>query len=252
MKYKEYIIYSAKAQLKAELARSRIGWIWWILEPTMYMFIYFFVFTVIFQRQTEYVGAMINIGLQYWTFFSHCLLASTGLIRKNYSVLSKVYIPKYILVLSTMLVNLFKMMFAALPVALILCWYHVHLTWAALQVIPVTLIFFLVVFAVCCIVMHIGVYFQDVERIVPIIVRMLFFLSGVFYPIDEKLGEKLAEYMLRLNPFGAVITDVRGALLYGTSCHWTQIGTHALVFLLLAVIGVMLVQKKESQYIKVV
>ena len=101
-KYSNYIIYATKATLKGELDGSRIGWIWWILEPVIFMLIYMFVFSVVFQRTTEYLVAFIFIGISIWRFFNGTVQNSVQLIKRNRNVISKVYLPKFALVLIMM------------------------------------------------------------------------------------------------------------------------------------------------------
>lgn len=250
IKYREYIWYSAKAQLKSELSSSMIGWIWWILEPTLYMVIYFYVFTVVFKRQTEYVVAVINIGLLYWRFFNNCLLTCTKLIKKNRTIISKVYLPKFVFVCSVMLVNLFKMVCAFVPVIILLIWYRIPFSWQMFQIIPLTLAYYVIVFSACCWFMHIGVYFPDVERVLPIALRMLFYLSGVFYPIDAKLDNKAAEYMLKFNPVATVITSVRDSMLFSRPVHANELIIQTSLFIILGIIGIITIKNYESKYIK--
>ena len=52
-KYYSYAKYSAKAELKAEVAGSYLNWVWWILEPVCLMFIYAFIFGFIFSARDE-------------------------------------------------------------------------------------------------------------------------------------------------------------------------------------------------------
>ncbi len=251
-KYREYILFSAKAQLKSELANLSLGWLWWILEPTFFMLVYWFVYTVIFHRQTEYIAAVINIGVMYWSFFSKCATSSVNLIRRNSSILSKVSIPKFIFVCTIMAVNGFKMVCAILPLIGFMTFYGIRVSWGILYVIPATISFFVMVFVLCCWFMHIGVYIKDIERVVPLVLRVLFFLSGVFYPIDVRLGAELADIMLKINPFATIITDARGAILYGLPSHWIHLGVHFAIFVVMGIIIIALIKKYESQYIKLV
>ena len=72
-KYYRYAVYSAKAELKAEVAGSYLNWVWWILEPICLMLIYTFIIGVVFDAREEYYTAFIYIGLTVWTFFNQIL-----------------------------------------------------------------------------------------------------------------------------------------------------------------------------------
>ena len=43
-KYWKYSFFSAKTQLKAEVANSYLNWLWWIIDPLSFMLIYTFIF----------------------------------------------------------------------------------------------------------------------------------------------------------------------------------------------------------------
>ena len=49
-----YAIYSAKSELKSEVANSYLNWIWWVLEPFCFMLIYAFIFGVVFNASEHY------------------------------------------------------------------------------------------------------------------------------------------------------------------------------------------------------
>ncbi len=251
-KYSAYIRYSAKAQLNAELANSWLGGIWWVLEPVMYMFVYMFVFTVVFQRETQYSVAFITLGLAYWRFFNNTVQASITLVKRYRAVISKVYIPKFIFICALMLVNAIKMLFSLIPVAVLMVWYQVPLTWHIPALIPVTLVLFVLTFGISCLFMHIGVYVEDLDRLMKVMLQLLFYFSGVFYPINELVEPWLAQLMFTVNPIALVLFESRNALLYGVSCQWGLLGVYLLLGIVIAHIGVRIIYKSESKYIKVI
>lgn len=106
-----------------------MNWVWWILEPVCLMFIYAFIFGFIFSAREKYFTAFIYIGLAIWTFFNQNLKNSVTIIKKNKGLVSKVYLPKFILLESKMFVNGFKMLVSFAIVVVLMVYYHVHLTW---------------------------------------------------------------------------------------------------------------------------
>ena len=93
-KYYKYAIYSAKAELKSEVADSYLNWLWWIVEPFCFMLIYTFVFGVVFKNNTPYFASFVFIGLTAWDFFNRMINGSVKLIINNRDLVTKVYIPK--------------------------------------------------------------------------------------------------------------------------------------------------------------
>lgn len=251
-KYSAYMVYSARAQLNAELANSWLGGIWWVLEPVLYMLVYMFVFTVVFQRQTQYSVAFITLGLAYWRFFNNTVQASITLVKRYRAVISKVYLPKFAFVCSQMLVNGFKMLFSLIPVAVLMVWYRVPLTWHIPALIPVTAVLFVLTFGISCICMHIGVYVEDLDRLMKVMLQLLFYFSGVFYPINELVEPWLAQLMFTVNPIALILFEARNALLYGVPCQWGLLTVYLLIGIGIALLGVRTIYKSESKYIKVI
>ena len=73
------------------------------------MLIYVFVFGYVFKNNTPYFASFVFIGLTAWEFFNRMVSGSVKLIINNRDLVTKVYIPKYILLLSKSFTYLFKM-----------------------------------------------------------------------------------------------------------------------------------------------
>lgn len=250
-KYWGYMFYSAKAQLKAELANSWLGSLWWVLEPSLNMLIYMFVFTVVFRRTTTYVVAFIVLGLSYWRFFNTTVISSITLMKRYRAVISKTYIPKYILLGSGMMVNGFKLLCSYVPLIALMFYYQVPLSIHMLAILPITAVLFLLTFGFSCLCMHVGVYLEDLQKLMTIILQMVFYFSGVFFPINELLEANMAKAIFASNPMALILYEARNSLLYAVPCQWDLIGIWAVVAVALSVLGIAVIYKSESRYIKV-
>ena len=136
-KYASYIFYSAKAELKSEVANSILNWIWWILEPLCFMGIYAFVFTIFFKGSVKYIAAFIFLGITIWEFFNVMLKTSVRLVQSNKPIVSKVYVPKYILIIEKLLRNGFKTLISLAIVVILMVIYRVPLSWQMLWAVPI-------------------------------------------------------------------------------------------------------------------
>ena len=118
-KFRKYVIYSGKSGLKSEVAGSHLGWIWWILEPSLFCGVYWFVFGVIYGNKTDYFPAFIFVGLSLWNYFNKAITDSVSIIHNHQAVVTKVYMPKYMLLLSDQMRLFFKLLISlAICVAL--------------------------------------------------------------------------------------------------------------------------------------
>lgn len=249
-KYWRYILHSTQAQLKNEVAGSFLNWLWWILDPLLFMLVYTFVFTIVFGKKQEYLCAFIFIGYTTWTFFNRSVLASVKTIKKYQPVLSKVYLPKFILLITNIMVQGFKMLVGYGLIFIAMALYHVPLTYHIIWMIPYFMLWGLYTFGLSCIFLHCGVYVEDLSNIVNVLLRLLFYLTGIFYNPEKQL-EGFARYaLIHFNPSCFMVTELRNMMLYGKGptlswfCFWL------VVAVVLCVIGVKLIYKYERRYVK--
>ncbi len=250
-KYASYIVYAAKSELRSEVAGSYLNWLWWILEPLCFMGIYAFIFSIFSSSKVAYLTAFIFIGITVWEFFNKMLTVSVKLVRSNKPIVSKVYLPKYVLVLVKMLVNGFKTFINFVIVALLMILYKVPLTLQTLWFIPVLISFLIFTFGMCINFLHFGVYIEDLSNITKIGLRVVFYTSGVFYNLADRLAATTGYWLLRINPIAMYLNDARNTLLYGTAPNFLWLGLWTVVGIALSICGILIIQKNENNYVKV-
>lgn len=251
-KYWNYMVYEAKSQLKAEVANSYLNWIWWILEPLLLMLVYAFVFGFLFKHKEENYNVFIFIALALWDNFNRCIKASITIVKRNKSIVSKVYLPKYALIISNMMVNTFKMFICLLIVFGMLLYHHISIDWHALEMIPIianTLIF---TFGCCCILAHMGVFIEDMSNVINILLRFMFYLTGIFYNIGTSIPKPYSDILLSCNPIALFIDALRNCILEKISPNWILMLIWLVIGLILSVLGVANIYKNENTYVKVI
>ena len=82
-KYWKYTQYAAKSQLKSEVASSYLNWLWWILDPLLFMLVYTFIALIVFKKSVEYFPVFVFIGLTCWNFFNKCVLGSVKVVKQS-------------------------------------------------------------------------------------------------------------------------------------------------------------------------
>ena len=143
-KYSKYIKYSTKSQLKAEVTGSYLSWIWLFLEPICFMLIYTFLAIVVFNSSVEYFPIFVFIGLTVWNLFSKTLVSSVKLVLANRDTVTKVYVPKFILLLTRMCVNSVKFFISFMLVIICMIVYQVPISINVLYFIPIFIILFII------------------------------------------------------------------------------------------------------------
>ena len=220
------------------------------------MLLYTFVFGVLFNSSKQYFPLFVFIGITVWDFFNRMLTASVKSIKNNKPIVSKVYIPKYMLILVKAYVNGFKMLVSFGVIAVMMLVFQVPLSWNILFIVPILLTLFMVTFGICTILLHFGVYVDDLANVLKIFLRMMFYLTGVFYDLHEKLGARfgsgIADLITECNPVAVMLASMRRVMLYGELPHYKWMIAWFIVGILLSYFGIRLIYKNENSYVKVI
>ncbi len=251
-KYKNYMLYATWAELKTEVINSYLGFLWMILEPLAFMLIYTFIANVVFKSNVQYFPVFVFIGLSIWNFFNKMIVASVKLVATNRDTVTKVYLPKFVLLLVKMGVNLFKMGVSFLLVFLFMAIYRVPITWNVLWFIPIIITVILFTFGACTLVMHFGVFAEDLTNLINIAMRFIFYLTGVFFDLSTRIHNVVYRtILLDLNPLANFIFNMRNVLIYESAPvgFWTLIWFFA--GLGLSALGIRTIYKYENTYVKV-
>ncbi len=252
---KEYMFfcrYMAKTSLKAEVANSYLNWIWWVLEPIASMLVYYVIFFHILGRGQQYYIVFIYTGQLVWSYFDRCMLFDVQAIRLNRDIVTKIYVPKPMLLLSNMLFNSFKMLISVGILVILMIFQKVPPTPYILFVIPMLLVLQLLTFGFGLILMHFGVFVDDLAHAMRIFLHVVFYLTGVFYDLESILPGRLGGILVRINPMASVIRNLRQALLYGQAPDILMTLVWAGIGCLLCLIGLHLSYKYENTYVKII
>ena len=249
--YWEYAIYAGKAELKADVAQSHLSWLWWILDPLCFMLVYTFVAQIVFGRGEQYFSAFIFVGYTSYKLFEGTLKASVRLVASSKSIVSKVYLPKHILLLSKMYVKGFEFCISFMLVFGTMVLYWVPLSWHVFEFIPLVILLFIMTYALSTFLMHFGVYVEDLANVIKVLLRLLFYMSGIFYSLPNRISDPLLLAILaKWNPIAFIIDQMRNVLLYQTGLNWKYYFMWLAVFIVLAACGLHVIAKNENNYVK--
>lgn len=251
-KYRKFALYAAKSDLRAEVAGSYLNWLWWIIEPLSTMVVYTVVFGILFKNNDRFFPLFVFLGITVWDYFSRCITSSVNLIRDNQHIIGRIYIPKYILLIQRMLVLAFKML---------ICWGMVVAMIIILRVpvginmvffVPTLIVFFTFCFAVSLFLLHFGVYVSDISNLLTIVLNLMFYVTGIFYNVQESFPAPFGYLLQRINPVAHLIFCFRKALLYNERPSCIMLGIWFVISFVVAIIGIRLIYRNENNYVKLI
>jgi ABC-2 type transport system permease protein len=213
--YRELWWELSRKELKVKYKNSVLGFAWSLLNPAMYLVIYYIVFQVLLGSGIENFPIFLLSGLLVWTMYSASLTAGAGSIVSNPSLVKKVYFPREVLPLATMGAAFlhFLLQFSVLIAALVAFRWSVSLEFVWL-VLPALLVTVLLGSALGILLSAVNVYARDTQHLLELLVLLWFWLTPIVYPymlIVEKLPEGWS-WVARLNPMTSVVIAFQRAI----------------------------------------
>jgi len=212
-RYLDLVLYKTYAELRTESERTYIGFMWWIVEPVISMFVYYLVFQVIMQRGTENFVAFLFIGLVPWRWLATSITHGANAILAERSLMQQVYLSKLVFPLVSVLTDTVKFLVVFLLVLMFvaLSGFGVGAPYLALPFLLV--VQFLLILGLTILCAAVTPFLPDLRIVLSNLIRLWFFLSGIFWDV-KSFSPEMQRY-LRLNPMTVVIESYRDILLHG-------------------------------------
>lgn len=249
-KYKEYISYTTKSELKIQLSNTYLGYLWWILDPLMYMLVYMLVVMVIFKTSVENFPIFVFCAVLSWKWTTTAIMECTNSIKARVGVLQSVYMPKFILPLIKVMLNSVKFLFGIIVLLALIAVYKIPYSIHNLEFIFVFIVNFTLILGIGLILSHLGVFFRDVNNILSFTIRLWFYLSPGFYSLD-RVPENL-RILWWFNPMTAIFESYRNVFMYNKSPHYLGLSIWFGISLVMIFIGIKYLYKFDKNYTKVV
>lgn len=247
-RYLSLIAYKTYADLRTESERTYAGFVWWIVEPVLSMAVYYLVFGVIMKRGTPDYVQFLFVGLVPWRWLHTTVMHGSNSILAERSLMQQVYLSKLVFPSVSVLTDTFKFLVVFLLV-LGFVWISGFPPNAAYLALPMVLVVqFLLVSALAILFASVGPLVPDIRIVLDNVVRLWFFLSGVFYDLDRFSPE--AQYYLRMNPMAVLLESYRDILLHGRWPDFVRLGWFSLLSLVILAIGIGIVRRYEYVYPK--
>ncbi len=249
-KYKEFIIYSIRSELKVNLTETYLGYIWWLLDPLMYMLVYILVVVVIFGRGDENYPIFIFSALLSWKWTATSIRTSTSSIKAKAGILHQTYIPKFILPFIKNCVSSIYYLFGLTMLVVLIKLFKVPFTFHIFEFIPIFITHFLFLFGIGTILAHLGVYFRDINNILNFVLRLWFYLSPGLYNLDM-IPEKIRN-LWWLNPMTTFYASYRNVFLYAQHPIYKPLVIWFVISIIVIILGLKYLYKFDKNYTKVI
>lgn len=207
----DIIVVLAQKDFKVRYRNSVLGFFWSLLNPLAYMVILTLVFSFLLRVSIPNFAAWVLIGLLIWRFFSTGTGQGLATIVGNPSLITKVHVPRYLIVLSNNLANFLGSSLEFLALLPLLILLGVSLTAWALFLPVLLALEFLLIFGVSLFLSSLNVKYRDFYQLWDIALQLGFFLSPIVY--DASLIPERFRLLYSLNPVTRLIESARSVFL---------------------------------------
>jgi lipopolysaccharide transport system permease protein len=249
--YRELLYFLALRDLKVRYKQTLLGMLWVLLQPLL--------MTIIF---TIFLGQLVRVpsdsvpyplfayaALMLWTFFSGALLNTGNSLVGNSHLITKVYFPRLIIPVASILARLVDLIVGFLILIGLMIYFQVPLT-ARVALAPALIaLLALLALALGLWTSAVNVKYRDVGLALPVLIQLWMFVSPIVYPLS--LVPASWRFLYSLNPLVGIIEGFR-AILFGKPMNWTALASSALITFVLLVYAGYAFRNRERTFADIV
>jgi ABC-2 type transport system permease protein len=240
--------------LKVKYAGSALGYFWTLLEPLMLAGIYWFIFTQLISRrlgEAPYVVFLLCAVLP-WQFFNSSLRSSMKALSKDAKLVRSTNLPREIWVLRTVGSKLAEFLFSIPVIALFAFLTGAHLTWYVVFFPLALLIQVVLLVGFGLILAPISVLYSDIGRVLPIILRLMFYFSPILYGVHDikKRFPPVAAHIFAFNPLAGILDLYRTAFFNDQWAGWSAVAISGIWAVAIMAVGIYVFPRLEGTVLK--
>lgn len=258
--YKDLLFLFVKRDVVTVYKQTVLGPLWYLIQPLFTSITFTIIFNNVAGISTGTIPPFLfNLaGITVWNYFTACLIDTSDTFKKNAAIFGKVYFPRVIMPMATVLSNLLKF---GIQFFIFICFYLFYYFKGAAISLNFTALFFpFIVVLMGVLGLGLGMVisslvtkYRDLSYLIGFGVQLLMYLSAVMYPM-VLLKEKLPSYswLVEYNPLAYIIETTRYMLL-----NVGQISILGLIYTILMTVivffvGVLIFNKTEKSFIDTV
>ena len=212
-RYRELFYFLSWKDILVRYKQTVIGIAWSVIRPILTMI----VFTIIFGKIAKLPSTdapypiLVFTALLPWQFFANALQESSNSLISNSNMISKIYFPRIILPISSMIVALVDFVISFVLLAIIMAAYRFAPSWKIVFMPLFLLLAIIVATGAGLLISALNVKYRDFRYIVPFIIQFGLYVSPVGFSSGTIPGKWRMIYSL--NPMVGVIDGFRWSII---------------------------------------
>ena len=246
-KYRFLLGELVKKGITLKYRRSYLGILWTLVEPLLTMIVLTIVFGTLFGNEDRTFPVYILSGRLLYSFFSNSTKVAMKSIRTHSGMIKKVYVPKYMYPLSSILTDYIIFLISLIILVLVGAVLRVQPTWHLLQAVVPLVLMPIMAYGIGLILSTLSVFFRDLEYIWSVALMLVMYTSAIFYKpariIDAGYG-----WLLEINPLYSIVVNFRNAI-FGLEFDQRALSLSLMYSFGFLIIGTIMFLKKQDEFI---
>ena len=252
-KHRELLWLITQREIKVRYKQSVLGVLWAILQPFSLMVVFTIFFSWFARMQSDGIPYPLFsfAALLPWTFFSSSLSFAIPSLIANSHIITKIYFPREIIPLASVLAAFLDFIIASFVFAGMLVFYRVTPTWNLVYVLPLVAVQLVFTTGICLLLSAFTVLYRDVRHMLPLLIQIWMFVTPILYPVSVVPGRWRVLY-LALNPMAAIIDGYRRSVVQGLQPDLRYLALASIVSGLLLWLGYKYFKHLEREFADIV
>jgi ABC-2 type transport system permease protein len=213
-RYRELLIGLVRKELKVKYKNSILGFVWSMLNPALYLVVFYVVFQVVLKNGMPNFAIFLLSGLLVWNLFSTGLGAATGSVVGNAAIVKKVAFPREILAMAAVGASLVHFMLQGIVMILALLAFRYPPSPGYLAMVPLALVTLLLfTCALGILLAAVNVYLRDTQHLLELTLLAWFWATPIVYQyrlVSDRMGART--WLYRLNPITPIVLIFQRAI----------------------------------------
>lgn len=249
LKNHELLWQMVSREVKARYKQSILGYFWVILNPLAQMLVMSFAFSVILRIPTNAASNIpysifLFVALLPWNLFATSLSSASGSLVNSASLITKIYFPRTILVLSTIIAKIVDFLFALLILIVFMIAYQIPININILWVFPIFLIQQIFTIGLSFFFSAANLLYRDIQYLLNMLILLWMYATPIFYPVD--LVPDKYRILFQLNPMAVIINAYRQTILGGGHPNYMSILIALFLSLVVLLLGFSYFKSREK------
>jgi lipopolysaccharide transport system permease protein len=249
VKWRELLWQMVGREIKSRYKQSILGYFWVILNPLAQMLVMSFAFSVILRIPTnsaEHIPYSIFLftALLPWNLFATSLSFASNSLVNNSPLITKVYFPRTILVLASIISKLVDFVFALSILVIYMIAYQIPITLNILWVIPIFFIQQIFTIGLSLFLAAANLLYRDIQYLLTLLLLLWMYATPVIYPAD--LVPQKYQIIFQLNPMAVIINAYRQTILGGGAPNYISLSIAFVLSMLVLLFGLSYFKSREK------